>query len=47
MAKKKESKDKSKDLDTELKGLIQKNEHLTTGMKKIIDSIENKKLKGN
>lgn len=44
MAKKRNTKDNTNDLNSELEGLIQKNEHMTTGIKKIISSIENKKL---
>lgn len=46
MTKKKNKKYDDKDiLDNELEGIIINNEHLKTGMKKIINSIENKNSK--
>lgn len=42
MAKKKIKKVVKQDLEIELEGLIEKNEHLTKGIKKIINSIEKK-----
>ena len=48
MAKKKIKKKKDEDFfDSELEGIINQNEHMKTGMKKIINSIENNKTKSN
>ncbi|MDC1325196.1 hypothetical protein N8257_01640 [Ulvibacter sp.] len=43
MTKKKSQKQDEQDIESELKGLIEQNQNLTKGMKKIIDSIEKKK----
>lgn len=43
MAKKKSSKPDERDIETELQGLIEQNQNLTKGMKKIIESMEKKK----
>jgi hypothetical protein len=42
MTKKKNKKVIKQDFEIELEGLIEKNEHLTKGIKKIINSIEKK-----
>ena len=48
MTKKKLNKIKEEDiLNNELEGIIIQNEHMTTGIKKIINSIENKKTNTN
>ena len=43
MSKKKSLKSDGKDIESELQGLIEQNQNLTKGMKKIIESIEKKK----
>jgi hypothetical protein len=42
MTKKKIKRVDKQDIEIELEKLIKQNEHMTTGIKKIIDSIENK-----
>lgn len=43
MAKKKTSIELKEDFEIELEGLIEQNENMANGIKKIINSIENKK----
>ncbi|MFT7157325.1 MAG: DNA-binding ferritin-like protein [Parvicella sp.] len=43
MTKNKSQKQTKQDIETELKGLIEQNQNLTKGIKKIIKSIEKKK----
>ena len=47
MAKPNKKKTDKQDIDIELESLIKQNENLTAGMKKIINSINNKKTNKN